>query len=187
VRRALCALVLAAAAGMIGGCATPEFLTTATAVEFELSGRIAVRWRDESSNGHVRWRHHAGGDEMLISTPLGQGVARIVREAGEVTLTTAEDRTYHAQDASSLTEQVLGFRLPLEGLADWIRARASPVGRVTDRRYDDVGRLALLEQDGWRIEYLAWDDQGRRPQRLRLSLRVPALEMRIAISEWHTP
>ena len=187
MRRALRALALACAIGGLGGCATQEFLAPAQSVEFELSGRIAVRWRDESSTGNVRWRHHAGGDEMLISTPLGQGVARIVREAGNVTLTTAEDRTYRAKDASSLTEQVLGFRLPLEGLADWIRARVSPVGRVTAVRRNADGRLALLEQDGWRIEYLAWDDAGQRPRRLRPSMAEPAIDMRIAIGEWLAP
>jgi len=54
-----------------------------------------------------------------------------------VTLTTAEPREYHAADVESLTQQVLGFRLPLGGLADWVRGRPSPD----------------LERRGWRIEY----------------------------------
>lgn len=173
------------AATALVGCATPEFLGRPQHPEFELSGRIAVRWHDETSSGAVRWRHHAAGDEMLISTPLGQGVARIVREAGEVTLTTSDDRVYRAPDASRLTEQVLGYPIPLEGLADWVRARPVPGRAVSGSQLDSQGRLSVLEQDGWRIEYLAWDEARRLPQRLRLS--YPSLEMRVAISEWQVP
>lgn len=170
--------IAVAAALALSACAEPGFLHPATDFEFELSGRIAVKYRDEASSGNLAWRHRAGGDELLITSALGQGIARIVREGGEVTLTTPEAREYRAADAESLTEQVLGFRLPLAGLADWVRARPAP-GPAQTRR-DADGRLAELEQSGWRIEYL--DYAGNRPARLRLT--YPGLELRLAISEW---
>jgi len=80
--------------------------------EFDLAGRLAARYGEESFTGNIAWRHAKDFDEMLITTPLGQGVARIMREGDQVTLTTAEPREYHAADVESLTQQVLGFRLP---------------------------------------------------------------------------
>ena len=154
-------------------------------VVFELSARLAARYGAESFSGNLAWRHAERNDEMLITTPLGQGVARIVREGDTVILTTAEPKEYRASDAESLTEQVLGFRLPLAGLADWVRARpsanASPSGDASfkaDRSPD--GRLQKLEQSGWTIEYQAYD--GERPTRLRLL--YPGIELRLAISAW---
>lgn len=172
----------AAASLLLAGCAAPGFLLPATDAEFELAGRIAVRYRDDAGSGNVAWRHGARSDEMLLTSPLGQGIARIVRAGDEVALTTQDGREFRAADAESLTEQVLGFRLPLVGLADWVRGRAAPAPAPAPlhQRNDAEGRLAELEQSGWRIEYQAYD--GARPQRLRLTF--PGLELRLAVSEW---
>ena len=173
------ALVLGAIA-CIAGCAELQPLQPDREVEFELAGRIAVRYREESSSGNIAWRHGARDDEVLITTPLGQGVARIVREGDAVTLTDSEAREHRAADAESLTEQVLGFRLPLAGLADWVRARAAP-GPSQVRR-DGVGRMTELEQSGLKIEYLEWGADGRMPARMKLT--YPGIELRLAIAEW---
>jgi outer membrane lipoprotein LolB len=168
-------LVLALAAG----CAALSPRPAEEPVEFELSGRIAVRYGAESSTGNIAWRHAGRSDELLITSPLGAGVARIEREGERVTLTTAEPREYRAADAESLTEQVLGFRLPLAGLADWVRGRPSADSPALTE-YADDGRLLKLEQGGWLIEYL--DYAGRLPARLRLV--YPGIELRLAISQW---
>ena len=118
--RSLCAV---AALLLLAACATPGFLLSATDAEFDLSGRIAVRYRDDAGSGNIAWRHAARADELLLTSPLGQGIARIVRTGDEVSLTTQDGREFRAADAESLTEQVLGFRLPLLGLADWVRGR----------------------------------------------------------------
>jgi outer membrane lipoprotein LolB len=157
MRWALLALALA-------GCASLE-PSSIEKPEFDLAGRIAARYRDESFSGTLSWRHAHGADEMLISSPLGQGIARIARDGGMVTLTTAEPREYRAADVEALTEQVLGFRVPLEGLAQWVRGRPAPE----------------LESRGWQVEYQERDAQGR-PKRLRVT--YPGVELRLAISEW---
>ena len=173
-------LYAAAASLLLAACATPDFLIPAADAEFELAGRIAVRYRDDAGSGNISWRHGARADEMLLTSPLGQGIARIVRSGDEVILTTQDGREFKAADAESLTEQVLGFRVPLLGLADWVRGRPAPAPAPTQQRNDAAGRLALLEQAGWRIEYVEY--QGRLPARLNLTF--PGVELRLAISEW---
>ena len=119
---------------------------------------------------------------MLLTSPLGQGIARLVRANDEIVLTTRDWREFRAADAESLTDQVLGFRVPLVGLADWVRGRPAPAPAPapTQQRSDPAGRLAELEQSGWRIEYLEYE--GKLPSRLKLSF--PGVELRLAISEW---
>ncbi len=171
-----------AAALLLSACAGLSSLTSVDEVEFELSGRIAVRYGEQASSGNLAWRHRADGDELLITNPFGQGVARVVRERTLVTLTTHDAREYSAEDAETLTDRVLGFRLPLAGLADWVRARVAP-GPSRETR-DGRGRLTELQQSGWKIEYLAFRDDGELPSRLRLT--YPGLELRLAISEWRS-
>ena len=146
-------------------CAQVE-LRAPQQVEFDLLGRIAARYKNDGFTGNVNWRHAANGDEMLIATPLGQGVARIVRQGDAVQLTTADGKEYRAADSESLTERVLGFRLPIEGLADWVQGKPSPA----------------LESRGWKVEYQGYDAQ-KRPTRLRVFNE--GAELRLAISQWN--
>ena len=171
-------LYAAAAATLLAACAAPSFLLPAKDMEFELAGRIGIKYRDEAASGNIAWRHSARDDELLLTSPLGQGLARIVRDGGEVTLTTQDGHEFRAADAESLTEQALGFRLPLAGLADWVRARAAPGPAVT--RKDPEGRLAEIEQFGWKVEYLEY--VGKLPSRLNLT--YPGVQLRLAISGW---
>jgi outer membrane lipoprotein LolB len=133
--------------------------------EFDLLGRIAARYKDDGFTGNVNWRHAAEGDEMLITTPLGQGVARIVRQGDAVQLTTADGKEFRAADSESLTERVLGFRLPIEGLADWVQGKPSPT----------------LESRGWKVEYLERDEQ-KRPRLMRMTYQ--GVEVRFAVTQW---
>ena len=172
-----------AALTLLAACAASRSLSIpAQGFEFELSGRIAVRYRDDAGSGNIAWRHGPQNDEMLLTTPFGQGVARLVRAGEEFTLTTQDGREYRAGDAESLTEQVLGFRLPLRGLADWVRGRvaAAPAPAPTRQQANAAGRLAELEQSGWIVEYQEY--VGANPSRLKLT--YPGLELRVAVSEW---
>jgi outer membrane lipoprotein LolB len=178
-RVALRALALVSAL-LAGACAELQLRLPADEPQFEIAGRIAVRYREEASSGNIAWRHGLSGDEVLITTPLGQGVARIVRGPGGVTLYTPDGEAHQAADAESLTERVLGFRLPLDGLSEWILGRRGP-GEAIEQR-DARGRLSRLQQSGWSIEYQAWSEAGDRPARLKLS--YPGLELRLAIGEW---
>ena len=153
-------------AALAAACAQVEIKPPEGPLEFSLAGRIAVRSSKDAFTGNIAWRHVSTGDELLISTPTGQGVAQILRQGDAVVLTTSEGREYRAADSESLTERVLGFRLPLEGLADWVQGKPSPV----------------LESRGWKIEYQDYDAQ-KRPTRIRLTNRD--VELRLAISQWN--
>lgn len=168
------------AAFALAGCAELERLGPPGEVEFELAGRIAVRYRDEAASGNVAWRHSRDADELLITSPVGSSVARLVRQGAEFVLTTADQREFRAGDAEALTGQVLGFRLPVAGLADWVRGRAME-GQPAVMVRDAEGRPATLEQGGWRIEYQEFRADGL-PSRLKLA--YPGVDLRLAIHDW---
>jgi outer membrane lipoprotein LolB len=171
--------VVAVVAALLGaGCAElPQ--APAEGVEFELAARFAARYRGEAASGLLSWRHGGGRDDVLLSSPFGQGLARISRDRHATTLVAGDNKTYTAADAETLTEEVLGFRLPLRGLADWVRARPA-TDAPAQAVYAQDGRLLSLEQHGWRIEYTGYE--GARPTVLKLN--YPGLELRLAISAW---
>ena len=149
---------------LIGGCAQLQE-TVSEAPTFELSGRLAARQGAEAFTGNIAWRHGEATDELLITNPLGQGVARIVRGRDGVVLTTAEPKEYRGADAESISEQALGYRLPLQGLAEAVQGKSA----------------AELERRGWTVDIQARDAE-QRPTRLRLT--YPGVDLRLAISEW---
>jgi outer membrane lipoprotein LolB len=153
-------------AAFLAACAQVELKPPAGPLEFSLAGRMAARSGQDAFTGNISWRHARDGDEMLITTPTGQGVAQIIRQGDAVLLRTAEPREYRAADSESLTERVLGFRLPIEGLAQTVQGKPSPA----------------LEARGWKVEYQEYDDQ-KRPTRLRLT--NAGAEVRLAIHQWN--
>jgi outer membrane lipoprotein LolB len=175
--------IIVFAAAFLGACAGIAPPQAMREGEFAVVGRVAVRYGDEAASGRVAWRHSDSDDELLISTPLGQGIAEITRRDGIYTLVTSDRQRFSAADPERLTEQALGYALPLAGLPDWLRGRPQP-GVPAETRYD--GRqLAELRQQGWMIEYLAFDDDRRLPTRLRLTRG--AFDIRLAIEEWQVP
>ena len=148
---------------------------------FQLSGRVSVKYGAEAASGKIAWQHDAEGDDLLFSTPLGQGVAQIVRRGGFAKLTTSDQKVYQASDVETLTGQVLGWRLPLEGLPDWVRGRAA-AGTPAETQLDGSRRLAELRQSGWLVEFLDYAGASGLPSRLRLSREE--VEIRLVIDQW---
>lgn len=95
---------------------------------FALTGRIAVRQGEQRHHVKVDWRHTASHDEILLSTPLGQGVAELTRDAHGARLALADRRSYAAADWSDLSTEVFGFRLPLSGALRWLLGDLSDTG-----------------------------------------------------------
>jgi outer membrane lipoprotein LolB len=177
-------LLVLVSALLATGCASmrPERELQMAPGGFELTGRVAVRHGGDGTSGRIEWRHSPAADDILISSPIGQGIARITRRGGAFKLVTADQKEYVASDAEALTEQVLGWRLPLAGLPEWVQGRADPA-RAAQRSLDAQSRISELKQDDWTVEYLEFE--GARPSKLRISRAN--LEIRLVVDQWLAP
>lgn len=148
---------------------------------FALEGRFSLRHEDKSYAGRLSWRHAADKDELLLASPFGQGMAEIISDAAGARLTGSDGQSHVAVDAETLTQQVLGYPLPLTHLTDWVRGRG-PTGHFDTT--DNFGRPLRLRQDLWRIDYeYDSDDPQALPGRLFVQ-REGGLELRLRIDEW---
>jgi outer membrane lipoprotein LolB len=168
-----------AAAAILGACATVPTETLPPG-GFIVSGRVAVRYGTEAASGRVLWRHSEMSDDLVIATPLGQGIAEITRRDGGYTLVRANGERLTAADPEQLTEQALGWALPLAGLPDWLQGRPQSGTPAEVRRAGD--RVAELRQLGWTIEYTSYDEEAKLPKRVRLTRGE--LDIRLAIESW---
>ena len=96
-----------AAVAVLGACASLPEAGRPLPGGFELSGRVAVRYGKDAASGRVFWRHSSDADELLITSPLGQGIARLNRNGDQFRLVTGDRKEYRADNAEDLTEQAL--------------------------------------------------------------------------------
>ena len=188
---------------LISGCVTPAHQTTADTVvktlriepaadaqtvpaaNFNLLGRISIQDQNQSFSGSFRWQHLAISDEILLFTPLGQAVAEITRDQGGVRLITSKLEAFYANDVESLTEEVLGWRLPLNGLQYWIQGIHSPA-TPAEKDLDNKDQVAAIRQDGWKIHYSSYTaTQLNQPSLPRvLYLTYGNLRIRLVVDDW---
>lgn len=151
-----------------------------TLADFSLEGRFSLRHEDKNYSGRLSWRHVGASNEVLLSSPFGQGLAEIVTGEDGARLTTSEGRVYQAETTETLTQQVLGYPLPLALLTDWIRGRAAG-GHA---EHDAFGRLAHVRQDGWNIDYSYDNDDAQAPPSRIFAQRGGDFDLRLRVDEW---
>jgi outer membrane lipoprotein LolB len=174
---------------LLAGCASAppvsQPLTRPTGAEqqpFALHGRISVKYDGERTSAAVRWTHHGAEDEILLLAPLGQTVASIRRDAQGVVLDTSE-KSYSAHDVGELTQQVLGWRLPLDALRYWVLALAAADSEA-EIEHDANGQVSVMHQDGWEIRYARYAAQTPDSLPLRMILQREGMEIQLLIDEW---
>lgn len=181
-RRRLARAFGAAVAGALlaAGCATPVAPPSEPgSLPSSWSGRFAVTWsepadptREERATGRFLLREADGRTELDVFSPFGQTLARAITGPSGSVLETSDGARHEAQSPEALTEQVLGWRVPVGRLAEWLRGSASR------------GAAAGNFQDGgWSIR-VDEADSAERPRRLTLrwpTEPAPAQSRRVTI------
>lgn len=190
-------LVAVTMALSLSACAslTPTLPASADRV---VSGRISVHYKDlntdheESLHGRFDWVQSKEQIELSLLDPLGQSVALIRSNAANdaaisprSSLTLRDGREFKGTTPEDLSEQALGWRLPLRGLSHWLDGQPAP-GQA--ELVPDTGNTGMqLAQDGWNISYPGLTS-GSLPRRLDLSYPGPPVqvELKLVIDERST-
>lgn len=149
---------------------------------FMIEGRFSLRHENRNHSGRLSWRHDRNGDEILLASPLGQGLAEIISNREGARLSTSDGQAFIAGNAEQLTMQVLGYALPIGRLTDWVRGRGQPDAQTLTDRF---GRPQRLAEDDWTIEY-EYDSEAPQAPPARLFIeRKDAFDLRLRIDEWN--
>ena len=174
--------VLLTACATLPGVPSGQPPTRDSLADFSLEGRFSLRFDDKSYAGRLSWQHLGSRNELLLSSPFGQGLAEIVSEPQQARLTLSDGKIYEAADAEKLTQQVLGYPLPLQQLTDWVRGRAA--GGEIER--DAFGRVLQLRHEAWKIIYDYADDDRQSPPSSIFAENAGGLSLRLRIDQWRS-
>lgn len=134
---------------------------------FTLEGRVAAS--PAPMSGRLLWRQAPGGDfDLHLSGPLGSGSLRL-RGTPERVRVESRDGVFETTEPEATLLAQFGWSLPLASLADWVRGLPRS-GEPARYLLDGQGRLAVLEQGGWRVHYERYHEgPPALPARLQLS------------------
>lgn len=189
------------AVAMLSGCATTSGPRSTVAVapyreSIEVAGTIFIDYirdgKHEPLNANFIWRQSAAATEVSLTAPTGQVVAVINVTPTSATLRQSGQAPRTAPDLDSLTQQTLGWTLPVSGLRDWLQGYATDAGGK--RFIASPANNTVVTRDGWKLEYVSWQEPQQdpaagaapsRPKRIDLTRlgagQVDELTIRIAI------
>ena len=158
---------LAAAAGalLLAACATtgappPNAPVAPYREQLELDGRLFVNFekdgKPDTLSVKFNWQQQGPRVDVSLATPLGQTVAKISVTPQAATLTQAGRAPLTAADIDGLTQEALGWPLPVSGLRDWLQGYAT--GADGKRFAAAPGNHSVLTADGWQLSFVSWQD-----------------------------
>jgi outer membrane lipoprotein LolB len=154
-------LAAAAVAVSLAGCATANLSTASVGAyrdTIDLNGSIAVNYQANGEqhpvNGKFSWAQRPGRVDVSVFDPFGQTVAEITVTPDTATLTQPKREPRTAKDIDTLTQQTLGWPLPVAGLRDWLQGYA--VDAQGKRFAASPANNNVVTRDGWRLRFVDW-------------------------------
>jgi outer membrane lipoprotein LolB len=194
-RATAAALVIAGLAA--GGCVTRESVQLpdlsgwetrkawlARADDWELSGRIGVKTRDDGFNGKLRWRQDGEAFTATVGGPLGVGTVRIEGDDGRVIVTDNDGRRTVLSDVEQDLYVRYGWTIPVDSLRYWALGIPDPSMPAT-AELNDEGQLARLEQRDWVVSISHYRESAGARMPFRLSAENHDTRVRIVIDDWY--
>jgi outer membrane lipoprotein LolB len=175
----------------LAGCATSTAnLSTASVGAYrdtiDLNGKINVVYQKseggrEGVSADFSWTQRPARIDVSLFTPTGQTAAEIAVTPDAATLTQANREPRTAKDIDALTQQTLGWPLPVAGLRDWLQGYA--VDAQGKRFAASPANSNVSTQDGWHLRFVDWQKGTATPMpRLIKAERTTAASGDLSIS-----
>lgn len=149
--------------------------------DWALTGRVAVRDAHQAVSGNVHWVQHRDAYKVMIFGPVGGALGlQGDRRGGVLRLPHETDRS---GDMEALLQRRLGWRIPVLDLRYWVRGL--PIPGVPERdAFDAAGRLAWMEQYGWRVTYRGYTSVDGLVLPRRIDINQADLSVKLLVDQW---
>ncbi|KPN72689.1 outer membrane lipoprotein LolB [Neisseria sp. 83E34] len=87
--------------------------------EFNADGRLAVKVNEKGSYANFDWTYQNGVQTIDVNTPLGSTMGQLCQDAQGVVAVDSNGKVFSAATAQELSEQLLGYELPVQYLNIW--------------------------------------------------------------------
>lgn len=150
---------------------------------WRMLGRIGVQTRAEGFHASIRWEHEKTQDRVLVFGPFNQGGVSIVLQDDLILIRDDRGGVKTSRDAAGLVRQELGYPVPLASLRYWVIGVPQPAQDAIPR-YDAMGLLRELHQDGWSLDYEAFMPVQGLALPQKLLAQDDEMKLKLVVDEW---
>ena len=151
---------------------------------FTLSGRLAIRQAARSEVLRLDWTHAPDTERLALSSPLGSQVMLLEESPGHARLSLPDRAPLDADDDAELMQNLLGYTLPVQGLALWATGRIPPGAAVETDGGGEEGYTLRFTQDGWTGSLQRWRLVGAERLPGLIVVARGDLQLRLVIDQW---
>lgn len=151
-----------------------------------LQAHFAVSNGRDGGSGTLVWQQHGGEYSLSLRAPITGKTARLEGGPEGVVLTGLRDGPIRGNDAQTLLTDQFGWHIPVAQLTWWVRGLRAP-DAPAGLQYGENGLPALLEQDGWQVEYRDWYSDRDPPLPRKVYASKPPYSVRVLIEDWQLP
>ncbi len=155
--------------------------------QFRLRGRIAIKNARDGGSGRFEWRQDGEKISFELSAPLSNQTWRLDGQPGDYTLTDSKGAPQHSDDARALIYAASGWTIPMQELRFWVRgARAvtTNTANTPELSFDASGRLSVLKQNGWTVNYERYGDASDSALPVKLRAFKDDAQVKVFVQSW---
>ncbi|TLM79585.1 lipoprotein insertase outer membrane protein LolB [Microbulbifer harenosus] len=166
---------------------TAQAQSAAALQRWEAKGKLGVRSPKENGSANLTWQQASGNYRIHLSGPLGAGATMISGSPTGVSLQRGNDPAVFASNPAQLTEEIMGWPLPVSEMFYWVRGLVAP-GAVSGEQRNAQGQLLRLQQAGWQLDFGGYQSVGpyQLPTRIKAATNQAAgpVSVTVVIKEW---
>lgn len=189
--------VLALAVLTLAACApvrvreTPQALAAQQAREarlaplthWNLTAHIGVSGNGDGGSGELTWTQDGDAYTFVVRAPVTGKTWKLSGDAAHAVLEGVDPLPDVGDDAQPLLHDRLGWDVPLADLRAWVRGLRAP-GAQAQVQYNESDLPAVIEQDGWKVEYRDWFTDRNPPLPRKVFASRDNARVRVAIESW---
>lgn len=148
-----------------------------------LSAHVFVSDGDRNSgSGDLEWRQSGDRYDFVLRAPTGR-TWKLSGDSRGATLVGVDPQPLHGNDPERLLRDRLGWDVPVDGLAEWVRGMRE-TGSAATLQFDEQGLPAVLDQGGWTIQYRDWFGDKSPPLPRKVYASSGKARVKMAIESW---
>lgn len=164
--------------------AREQVMTHAT--HWTVSGRLGVSAGSDGGSGSFSWTQDGESYEFALRGPLASKSFRLSGGPEGALLEGLDGGPRRGPNAESLMREALGWDVPLRDLRAWVFALRADSGPA-EIEFGTNRLPVLLRQDGWAVNYPAWDTTRQPPLPQKVFAQRAPYKVKLSIDSWQFP
>lgn len=158
----------------------------AQADHWSLQGRLGVSDGHQGGSGSFSWTQDGDRYDFVLRAPITGKSFRLSGGPEGAQLEGATPEPLRGADAEALMRRALGWEVPLGELRAWVLGLRADRGSA-QLRFGANQLPAELQQDGWTVDYPAWDTNRQPPLPVKVYAAKSPYRVRLFIETWQFP